>query len=42
MESPLNFNDFAYFEDLFMEMSIEINKMKAREKLTSEDLVQAF
>ena len=42
MESPLNIKDFIDFEDLFNELSKEINKKEARKKLTCEDLVQVF
>jgi hypothetical protein len=42
MQSPLQIKDFLDFEDLFIVLSKEVTNKKAREKLTSEDLVQAF
>ena len=42
MESPLNIKDFLDFEDLFNDLSKDVKNKKVREKLTNEDLVQAF
>jgi hypothetical protein len=42
MQSPMQFKDFIDFEDLFKEISFEINSKKAREKLSNEDLVKGF
>jgi hypothetical protein len=42
MESLLQIIDFLDFEDLFKEISFEINSKKAREKLSNEDLVKGF
>ena len=42
MQSTLQFKDFIDFEDLFNDLSKEINSKEARKKLTSEDLVKAF
>ena len=42
MQSPLKINDFIDFEDLFKEISNEINSKEVRKKLTNEDLVKAF
>ena len=42
MQSPLKIQDFIEFEDLFKELSNEINSKEVRKKLTNEDLVKAF
>ena len=42
MQSHLQIKDFLDFEDLFNELSKEINSKEARKKLTNEDLVKAF
>jgi hypothetical protein len=42
MESLLNIKDFLDFEDLFNDLSKDVKNKKVREKLTNEDLVQAF
>jgi hypothetical protein len=42
MQSPLQIKDFLDFEDLFNEVSKEINSKEARRKLINDDLVKAF
>ena len=42
MQSTLQIKDFLDFEDLFNELSKDVTNKKARDKLTSEDLVHAF
>ena len=42
MQSPLQMKDFIEFEDLFNELSKEVYGKKVREKLTSNELVEAF
>ena len=42
MQSPLQIKDFIDFEELFKELSTDIYRQKAKEKLTNDDLVKAF